>query len=343
MKILNTIILGALALLVNLSSTVYAADHGDSPALRKHGSLDINDVYLFPSPTTPGNVVLIMTVSPLAGITGTTDFDSDGNYQFAVDNNGDARPDIIFTAKFGRASRSGTQSVTLTRTNGNGRNSKRIAKGINETPLTVSTGGTFFVGDVDDPFFFDLLSFRNSLQFCTPSSENFFTGFNTLALVLELPAAQLEAGGSSKFGVWARTNELITRVVRRTIVKKLSQIDRMGRPAINTVLVKKENKDLFNRSQPAGDRSRFEPDAIAIMQSLGNSASGAQTLGDILFPDILTIDLAAAAGFPNGRQLTDDVIDTELKLITANSGASDCVSNDSTFRSTFPYLGVKNP
>ena len=53
------------------------------------------------------------------------------------------------------------------------------------------------------------------------------------------------------------------------------------------------------------------------------------------------------AGYPNGRQLEDDVIDTSFGVLS-NAGVlpatlvSDCVANDSTFSATFPYMAPPN-
>jgi hypothetical protein len=43
-----------------------------------------------------------------------------------------------------------------------------------------------------------------------------------------------------------------------------------------------------------------------------------------------------------GGQLSDDVIDTELGLITEGFVTTDCVPNDNTLPSTFPYVGDPN-
>lgn len=332
-------------LLANLDSA-RAADHGDAPGVRNQGNIDINDVYLFPSPTTTGNVVFIMTVSPVAGITGPLTFipNTEGYYEFVVDNNADAKPDQIYRVSFSKPNKDNDQKISVTKLNGSGKSPVKLVT--NAHPgfdVAVKGGGFFRADDFDDPFFFDLLSFRNGLAFCTSSAKNFFAGLNTLALVLELPASSVIADGNTKFGIWGRTFATTTRITGGLKVNSTSQFDRMGRPAINTVLVKSSNKDLFNKGNPVNDRAKFEPDAVGIIQSLGNTASGAQALGDILFPDILTLDLSAAVGFPNGRALSDDVIDGELKLITTNNSASDCVANDSAFRTTFPYLALKNP
>jgi hypothetical protein len=320
---------------------VRAADHGDAPAVRQQENLDINDVYLFQSPANASNVVMVMTVSPVAGITGPLTFDSKGAYEFAVDNNGDAKPDILLTFKFGSPAADGSQKLSLFRKAGK-ESARKIASGRTGTDVGVK-GGILRADNFDDPFFFDLLSFRNKLSFCTSTARNFFNGLNTLAIVLEVPANTLQNGSSTAFGIWARTYETTSRVTGRAVVTTTRQFDRMGRPAINTVLVNAANKDKFNKDSPITDRAKYESDAVAIMQSLGNSASGAQAVGDILFPDILTIDLASSAGFPNGRKLGDDVIDTALQLVTGNSAATDCIGVDSTFGLVFPYLASKNP
>jgi len=41
--------------------------------------------------------------------------------------------------------------------------------------------------------------------------------------------------------------------------------------------------------------------------------------------------------------LKNDVIDTELGLLTNNAVTSDRVNNDSFFRQNFPYIGTPNP
>src|SRR5690349_10368249 len=91
--------LGMTALTVcGIGAAVRAADHGDSPQVRKDTRVDINDVYIF----TPGggegagklgdatDTVMIMTVCPLAGITGPKIFAPDAKYEFAIDTDGDA-------------------------------------------------------------------------------------------------------------------------------------------------------------------------------------------------------------------------------------------------------------
>jgi hypothetical protein len=130
--------------------------------------------------------------------------------------------------------------------------------------------------------------------------------------VLELPARGL--GGN--IGVSASTN-------------LDGQVDRMGRPAINTVFIPSDFKNAYNEAKPRKDVKDFST-------FLGD-------LAPVLLPDILTVDTANPAGFLNGRRLDDDVIDIELQVITGDPNAGDCVdANDVPFSSSFPYLAPAN-
>ncbi len=179
---------------------VRGADHGDAPGVRINSRLDINDVYAFQAPGNAGHTVLIMTVSPLAGITGATTFHPQGKYLLKVDTNFDAVEDITFRITFSNPDDRGVQRVRLKEIggiddddededgNGNGNNGVE-ATGRTGENIVVSGGGTLRAGRFDDPFFFDLLAFRNGLAFCPGGvGTNFFRGLDTLAIVLELPS-----------------------------------------------------------------------------------------------------------------------------------------------------------
>jgi hypothetical protein len=74
------------------------------------------------------------------------------------------------------------------------------------------------------------------------------------------------------------------------------------------------------------------------------------TVAQAVVPDTLTINLAAASGFPNGRKLADPVIDVTLAVIfldLTKTGADTLAklplnppANDLPFRSAFPYLAA---
>lgn len=71
-------------------------------------------------------------------------------------------------------------------------------------------------------------------------------------------------------------------------------------------------------------------------------------VADLIVPDTLTLDLAGASGFPNGRQLADPVIDVTLAVIFLDLSVHSPTTlaglplnppaNDVAFRSDFPFL-----
>jgi len=306
-----------------------AADHGDAPGVRVDTRLDINDVYAFQSPNQSGNVVFIVTVSPLAGITGQTNFHPSADYDIFVNTNSDPDYDFSFNFRFSPPGTGGLQDMHVTAQS----RTTRIFDIQNATSQTIDVPGGGFIraNNIDDPFFFDLIAFKNGLAFCPGTARqgtNFFRGVNTLAIAIELPRSFF---GTDNIGVWART------------ALNGAQVDRMGRPAINTVFIPGAMKDAFNQASPPQDQTLFRDAFTATARALGNSSDRANFLADFLLPDILTLDTSKSDGFPNGRRLQDDVIDTELNLITNGAVTTDCVANDSNFRTTFPYWAGPNP
>jgi len=302
-----------------------AADHLDGPMAKHDGRLDITDVYAFQSPSNPANTVLIMNVDPVAGVLSPTTFNPDASYALKIDTNGDAKEDITYKVTFSAVS-NGSQNVQLRRVPAKGGGAV-LARGQTGANIPVSGGGMLRVGVFDDPFFFDLVAFRNGLAFCGPDTKNFFAGLNVASIVLEVPSSSL----GTNIGVWART----------TLGGQ--QIDRMGRPAINTVFEHTDaGKDAFNAGIPSHDQRDFHQDVYNTLIALGNAPAYAEAVTNILLPDILTFDTSSSAGFLNGRRLADDVIDTELSVISSGAITTDCVANDSTFSNTFPYLGSAN-
>jgi hypothetical protein len=316
-----------------------AADHRDSPLVKANGALDINDIYAFQSPTNPQNSVLIATVVPLAGVFNPPVFSSTGTYEFFVDNTGDHVPDVTFRFAFSAANRLGVQRVAVQLVRNHA--TQLIAQDLTGNMIHAAQGVTVMASLFDDPFFFDQLAFNrfkvshNPGEFCgglgIPAND-FFLGLNTLALVLEVPNTLINGpGGSSMIAIWARTVDAAGK-----------QIDRAGRPAINTALIPDGMKDAFNLGSPSTDVANFSSTVMATLLSFGNSTATATALTNALLPDVMTFDTSSNAGFLNGRRLTDDVIDAEFMLLFPVAPHSDCIGLDSTFRNHFPYLGVPN-
>jgi hypothetical protein len=319
-----------------------AADHLDAPGLTPPGGdtrLDITDVYAFRSPSNPSNTVLVMGVNPLAGVLNDGTFHPGASYEFKIDSDGDAKEDLTFKVTFSAPDGSLAQGVTLRRLPARGGGSL-LASGQTGQNISIPGGGWIRAGVFDDPFFFDLLAFlgANGRTFCDGDESDFFLGLNISAIVLEVPSSWL---GSSNVGVWTRT------------MLNDNQIDRMGRPAINTVFIpnnpfepsgsEPSQKNAFNAGKPRHDQRDFRGevvDTLEIFYGAGNPTVDALT--DFLLPDLLTVDTSTTTSFPNGRGLADDVIDIELGLVTNGAVTSDCVGNDSTFSTSFPYLAPPN-
>jgi len=319
------------------TSAASAADHRDGPIFAnsaRFGSQDLNDVYVFRSPANVDRTVLIMTVNPFAGVLSPTTFEPGILYDFCIDKNGDAVEDIVYRYRFYDLPISDTQFFIVQRLNMNSLLGQlgigqEVSVGVTGLAQTLAGGGRTLQDNFDDPFFFDLNGFQNGFQF---TGDDFFEGANVSCIVLELPTARL-VGTGPRIGVWCRT------LSPGIFGFDTTQIDRNGRPAINTVLIPANRKTLFNRSEPIDDQRRFRTNVIDSLLALGRTRADAEALADVLLPDILTVNTNSGAGFLNGRRLADDVIDIELDLLTGGEVTTDGVDrNDRAFRRTFPYL-----
>jgi hypothetical protein len=356
-------------LLVGMAGVVamlgQAADHRDGPIFvntQANGRRDINDVYVFKSPATATNTVLAMTFCPFAGAVTPVTFDETAAVELKVDNDGDAVEELTFRITFSPPDANGVQQVTLRGLPAvNFPNDGILAKGSTNQNIPVAGGGLFRAGYVDDPFFFVsgsvFTQFLNGTltggQFPNPGVNFFGPNVNTLAIVLELPTVSLlSAPGNPKFGVWGR------------IEVNGVQVDRMGRPGINTALIppvprtdssRGDRRNAFNAGVPSDDVRDFLDDMVAVLTNPNGPyrriQADANGLANFLLPDILTYDSSAADGFPNGRRLRDGVIDIELNLLTNGRVTSMNVFDDNGTRITdgttgttaaFPYFGPPN-
>ena len=294
------------------------------------GNLDINDVYIFRA-STPKNTVLIMTLSPAAGVLGPAMFSPIGTYQFEIENNNDTTPDLTIQFIFGPPGSTGRQAFQYAAMDAAG-NTRLSGGGTTGKNIKVRGGGMVRPDIYDDPFFFDLIAFNEFKAEAlagNPSAgnvflkrgvsnipNNFFGGFNVMAIVLEVPSVLLQSSKSNtKIAVWART-----------MLPGGVQFDRMGRPAINTVLIPNANKDAFNSAVPAEDTSFIPHRRPGARPPCSATPTTAMAHAQLLLPDLLTFDTSNSTGFLNGRQLTNDVIDAELSLLSDGTVTTDNVA-----------------
>jgi hypothetical protein len=349
-KLLGSAIAGsALVLALGAAPMIgFGADHLDapgltSPATRADG--DINDVYVFQGRNEDQTAIVVST-HPAAGAIAPLEYATDLKYTVKVDRNGDAKADSQYTATFGAPRTSGRQPYSIVwRADGAQR---RVAHGLTGRISDVRGGGKAFAGLRSDPFFFDLAAFQGSVlgsgdrAFCDGDEVDFFESLNANAIVLQVPDSAL----GRTIGVWAVTT-----------TDGGDRIDRMGRPAINTVFNSGNDKNRFNAGHPASDYRRFSDNVRGVLAAFSaldaeGAYSNAETraLAKVLLPDVVTYDTRTdAAGPLNGRALADDVIDAELNIVTGGfafdgrdgTGAitGDCVGPHDDYMNVFPYLG----
>jgi hypothetical protein len=346
------IIAASLVLTVGAAPMIgFGADHLDAPNLtspQMRPDADINDVYVFQG-ADPTNTVIALTTHPAVGAIAPYGYATDVTYAIRVDRTGDAVADIRYSFRFRERTNgaSPVQRYTVRRWDESG--TTIVARGVTgDRRVSVAGGGRVFAGLRSDPFFFDLDAFRGTVlgegdrRFCDGNAVDFFEDLNVQGIVLEVPDQAL--GGN--IGVWAVTTG-----------RDVGRIDRMGRPAINTVFNSGDDKNRFNLGRPASDRARFGDNVVSVLKTFSAlDAEGAytdaqaNTLADVLLPDMVTYDTSTTAVGPlNGRALSDDVIDASLNIVTGgfpfpgrdDTGAitSDCVGPHTDYLARFPYLG----
>ena len=229
---------------------VGAADHLDSPNAKANHALDITDIYAFDGANSK-KTVLVLDVNPLAGVMSGTRFDTDAEYRLNIDRTGDAVADDVYTVTFRDGGPGHKQRLTLKK------NGWTILTG--KTGNANNGGGAKLLAGVrDDPFFFDLASF---LRWRDPDGDgnytytgpttfdgiDFFKGTNVSSIVLEIPDSWL--GASANY--WGTT------------VKNGSIVDRMGKPALNTVFMNPfggtNQKDPLQPDRAVGRRRDMGP------------------------------------------------------------------------------------
>ncbi len=189
-------------------------------------------------------------------------------------------------------------------------------------------------------------------------------------------------------GVWSTTERKAISVSGKG-ASHWTQVSRLGNPLINEVIIPIGSKDKFNETAPADDAKNFgafavnpEPARILnalfhlgiketgrtdIVQALLTGLPGLTQISPKAVPaDTLKVNLGVPAaatpnrfgalagdtqGFPDGRRLTDDITDIELRviggaLLKPDQGGKQLPlgdgvdQNDKPFRTAFPYVAL---
>jgi hypothetical protein len=215
-------ILAGLGVLTLAGGILYAADHIDAPAVTGANSssigTDITDVYAFQSPADNSKMVFVMNVQGLMSpaASATASFPSNVLYEFNIDNSGDNREDLVIQAlvQNGKLRVYGPVAPDMAGTSSTVRTNGSMVE-TTVTPYNASSpmvgsnaaGMKVFAGPRDDPFFFDLVRFREILggtqtSFRNPGVDS-FAGTNVMSIVVEVPKSAL--GTAATINIWAES------------------------------------------------------------------------------------------------------------------------------------------
>jgi Domain of unknown function (DUF4331) len=274
-----------------------------------------------------------------------------------------------------------------------------------------------FAGTVADPFFIDLGASFDTFNFRTGAgggvltaaqdkddhlnlAPNAVSGFNVNTIAIEVPIAYLTSDGNqhpatdpkATIGSWATTSRA-QYVVRNSPQEpanlgNYAQVQRLGNPLINELIIGTGYKDTWSMSAPNTDAQFASFDLDPTLARVLNAAYGINIppppRTDLLplvvyappiaaagtpagpIADMLRLNTGVAptplanrkrmgllagdgAGFPNGRRLTDDVVDIAARAVAGvlnpkfniapNNLIGDGVAAaDVPTQETFPYV-----
>ncbi len=267
-------------------------------------------------------------------------------------------------------------------------------------------GQVVFAGPRDDGFFadtpaiFDLLDGRILADKDGDASNGLgrdgggvdgFKGFNVLTYAIQIDPSTLAAqaytdpffGPANGVGVFASVSRKRIRLLKADGEAVHSgpwvQVNRLGNPLFNEVLVALKDKDKYNRTLPAAD-AQFatyaeNPELATLINVVFGTAfptTGRAELRAIFIPDVVRVNLATdpvklpgqagfsrlsllggdlasgpggvstAGGWPNGRRIGDDTVDIALTAVSALTlDLGDNVNaNDQIYHQVFPYLAT---
>lgn len=364
------------------------ADHRSAPAIDSYSAIGVNDVYMFRDPANctggPGcKLVVALSTQALADpLFGPSyHFQENALYRLNFTTRQDARPtasiDFVF-GPFGNgpdclAPHDACQTFRAVFPNKvvvEGFTTQGTFDATHQVPEMTTAGDIkIFAGPREDPFFFDLVGFNRSIA----AGANKFTGVdaflgkNVNAIVVEFPVGMVfpnictgtisASGFTTPCGVWAVTYlgnfHTSDTVNLEAHPEALRQVDRMGNPAVNTLLIPAALKDSFNFGEPKDDAANFAGvilnQILALDKDFGTCQNGNTTsasacnpnvplLASVAVPDTLKFALNFADGFPNGRQQADRTTDLLISLILQIPNFTDGTATK-TYCSVFPFLG----
>ena len=204
------------------------------------------------------------------------------------------------------------------------------------------------------------------------------------SIALQVPKSSLRAG-SPIIGVWAAASRPTTTTRQagsEASTGNFVQVSRLGMPLVNELVLPVGQKDKWNGSKPSDDGQFLkyvtEPEVPKLLQAIYGIQAPAVPRNDLVqvfltgvpglnqptgvkpsemirlntdvlptaSPNRLGVLAGDIQGFPNGRRLTDDIVDiTEQAAVGILLGVKTTLGdgvdrNDVAFRTTFPYIAL---
>jgi hypothetical protein len=296
------------------------SDHGSGPRAFADPTLDITDMYVFPSPERPGALVLVLNAFPFAGPTAR--FSDVIDYRLRIRPVTIASPgagatfavsdkEYVFSCRFappaeGTGGFQLVQEGTCTAPNG-----ETVSFRVNDEQGVTGHALRVFVGLRLDPFFFDGPAVLKSaatgkLAFTNPGVLTVYRQ-NVLSIVIECEiGAMFTAGDGPLFAVVGETAMASNPAIR---------MERFGRPDVKNVVLFPKNHDPVNRNLEIRDLYNQEDafnlgpayldayharmnanlafwDHIDGKEDWPLDASGAHPLTNIVMGDFMVVDVS---------------------------------------------------
>ncbi|MGW0207986.1 DUF4331 family protein [Streptomyces sp. NPDC003233] len=296
------------------------ADHFSGPRVIADPASDICDVYAFPSPERPGNLVLVLNVLPASAPTAL--FSDAITHRFRVRpitsvTEGAAatfqvgEDEYLFDFTFDAPHQLDGADTLVQMGTCRAPGGRTVAFQVGNEVPTEAEGLKIFAGSRLDPFFIDFVGViatdMTGKLALRPDADNVLEGLNCLSIVLEVDAAVLGPAAGSLVAV---VGETLTSGGGRPI-----QLERMGRPEIKNVVLSSKKYDTLNRDLEIRDlyneedtfnirpdyagayRARFNAN-LAWFDGLDGKTDwpldeqGNHPLTELLLADFLVVDLS---------------------------------------------------
>jgi hypothetical protein len=290
--------------------------------------------------------------------------------------------DVTMFTKYSREDLNDGQTLYAVPTNVGPRTMPNYAALRQQGVYTLNNGMRVFAGTVADPFFVDLGAAFDSLNFRTSAgggvlsaavdaddahnyAPNALAGFNVNSIALEVPISMLTSDGGvypasdkrAVIGTWGATYRQNIQVLPGPFdpLGQYSQVQRLGNPLINELIIGTGSKDRFSTDVPTND-SQFSSfflnpllanifssigipvppaprtDLLPLVQYMAPICPGCGPSDAGPIADLLRLNMGIAptpfgsqkrlgflagdnAGFPNGRRPVDDVIDIAARAV----------------------------